>query len=254
MDLRPPAVGHWAEPPENNAIGLGQTSRFIPHGREEIRSAMAAYYGLINHIDDMLHNLLARVNLCGQPTYVLFCSDHGEQLGDHYLFRKSQPYQGSVHIPFLLKGPEIPERSVIDEVVCLEDILPTFCDLAGIGIPDHVEGRSLVPLLRGDASGWRSCVHGEQGDSAMEPFHYLTDGAIKYIWFSRSGREQLFDLKNDPREIDDLANDPAWREVRERWRARLVEQLKDHPEGFVVEGKLVAGRPHPEVLPHALPV
>ncbi len=252
-ELRPPVIGDWALEPENGNLGAGLSSGFIPDNRL-VRDSMAGYYGLINHVDDMLFNLLMRFrnNLPG-PTYFLFCSDHGEMLGDHHMFRKCRPYQGSIHVPFILRGPDIPGGTVCDAPVTLEDILPTLCELAGVDVPDHVEGRSVLPLLRGGSADWRRCVHSEQPHTwaGVPGFHCLTDGKWKYIWFSDTGREQLFDLAADPRELHDLSRESAQRETLEKWRSRLIRHIADRGEGFVRDGELVAGRPHPGVVAHA---
>ena len=260
-ELTPPVVGDWVTPPENNALGRYVESAYIPLGGPQIHESMAGYYGMVNHVDDMLYNLQR-----GMPenTVILFCSDHGEMLGDHHRFRKNQPFEASVRVPFFLLGPGIPNVA-IDDPVDLSDILPTFCDLAGVPVPDHVEGRSLLPLLNrragkdaGDgADNWRAFVHSESStwpDHGHHGFHCLTDGKMKFIWWTGDASELLFDVDADPRETRNLADKPEYREELEQWRSRLAEHLKDRPEGFVQNGSLVPGAEHRPILPHAVPV
>ncbi len=252
-NLAPPAVGDWADPHPRP----GPYSSFVPADGPALRYSMAGYYGLVNHLDDMLHNLLWRYRRISGPTYFLFCSDHGEMLGDHHMFRKCRPYQGSVHVPFFLAGPDIPPDTVIDAPITLEDILPTCCELAGVDIPDHVEGQSLLQPIGGNCSGWREFTHIEQGDTGVAnppAFHCLTDGNWKYIWFSGDGREQLFNLQTDPREIRDLSAAGDHAAALETWRQRLAQHLVNRPEGFSKDGALIPGRPHHPILPHAIPV
>jgi len=250
--LPDPVIGNWAEPPPGS---FAVNATRVDLQGEALRSCQAGYFGLINHVDDQLHRLL--YGIAGLPgfnpenTLVIFCSDHGEMLGDHYRFRKSLPYEGSARIPFLVRLPRSEEgarRGAVSEVpVCLEDILPTCLEAAGLPIPDWVDGCSLLPLLRGEASSvGREWIRIEMGGTA-DAFHALTDGREKYIWFSRSGREQLFDLVRDPREMDDLASDAP--ERLDLWRSRLVEQLAQRPEGFVRDGELCPGRAHRKLIP-----
>ena len=78
--------------------------------------------------------------------------------------------------------------------------------------------------------------------------HFLTDGREKFIWLSHTGQELLFDLENDPQEMHNLATDSNESRVKV-WRDRMVDELKDRPEGFVEGGKLVAGKTHVPIPP-----
>jgi len=248
-DLPEPVIGDWAEPPEGS--GHGQSASRVNLTGEALRSARAAYYGLINHVDDQINRLLNPVNgidrMTGGNTIVVLTSDHGEMLGDHHLWRKTVPYEPSARIPLLIRGPAslgLGPRRVVDRPACLEDVMPTLLDLAGVDIPDTVEGASLVPLARGEETEWRRQLHIEHA-----PMHHtLTDGRGKYIWFVSSGREQLFDLASDPTERHDLAPQPEASERLCHWRQRMVEALRNRPEGFTDGDTLVPGRPYPAVL------
>ena len=205
-----------------------------------LQRARAGYYGHISHIDLLLNRFLETLGEYGlrQNTVVCFVSDHGEMLGDHHAFRKSLPYEGSARVPLLLSGPGIPRRKVVLEgVVELRDILPTLLDAAGLPAPEGIDGRSALPLARGEITDWRPFLHGEH-TSFGQSIHWLTDGRRKYVWWSGTGHEQLFDLTTDPQERRDIHAST----VTARWRAHLIATLADRPEGFVAAGKLVPGR------------
>ena len=257
LDLPEPYIGDWATPPPNGGLGADVQSDHVDLRGEALRSARAGYYGLINHLDDQLYRLLGSHTgmdaATRRNTYVIFTTDHGEMLGDHYLFRKCYAYEGSAHIPFLISGPGVKRGTVCDQAVCLEDIMPTVLDLAGCEIPATVDGSSLAPILRGDTDCLdREFLHGEHAQcySYEQANHYLTDGREKYVWITSSGEEQLFDLEDDPGELCNLAALPAHAERVARWRRRLIERLAGRPEGFTDGTRLIAGRPHDAVLPH----
>jgi arylsulfatase A-like enzyme len=227
-----PHVGEWVPPFEDDWVrGLSPWASAGPFRAEDIHETIAGYYGLIHHIDDRLGYLFTRCFRYGgaqRPTWVIFCSDHGEMLGDHHLFRKTLPHEGSAHVPFFifgLHGAQV-AAATCDALVCHEDILPTLCELAGVAVPEAVEGRSLVPILRGQAAGVREHLFGEHSG----PFanHFLVRGRHKYCWYARTGEEQLFDLEADPYELHDLSADAALLEPMRRQMAAHLAGREDY--------------------------
>ena len=258
QEMPPPSIGAWASPPAHQDLGLPVESRRVRLEGEALRSCQAGYFGLINHLDNQIFRLFASrggIRYDRRNTVVMYTSDHGEMLGDHHMFRKCEPYEGSARIPFIISGGQtlgLKSGQVIDGPVCLEDLMPTVLDLAGADIPDGVDGRSLAPLLRGEAVEQRPFLHGEHAPcyGPDQAHHYLVDETTKYIWRPLNGEEQLFDLAEDPHECRNLAEDPAHVERLEIWRERLIQQLRDRPEGFTDGRTLIAGRDYPGLLPH----
>jgi len=245
-----PVIGDWAEPPESGrdrSVGDLVSAHKVNLTGEALLSARAGYYGLINHMDDQLRRLINPVvgidKLTGRNTIIVFTSDHGEMLGDHYMWRKSVAYEPSARVPFLAAAPDrfgLKQSSVVDLPATHADIMPTLLDMAGIDIPDTVEGQSLLPLMQGRETPWREYLHIEHA-----PRHQaLTDGREKYIWSPSDGREQLFDLTHDPNECSDLAGSPECADRLAGWRASLLKELKDRPEDFTDGKRLIPGRPY----------
>jgi arylsulfatase A-like enzyme len=248
-------IGDWAQRPTAADLRADSVapSRVDLQG-EALLSARAGYFGLINHVDDQIRRLLNPVDgipsMTGDNTVYVFTSDHGEMLGDHYQWRKSQAYEPSARIPLIIRGParmKLGEGRIVDEAVCLEDIMPTVLDIAGVGVPSTVQGRSLVPLLRGEKPAWREYLHLE----CAPYFQALTDGREKYVWLVDSGTEQLFDLVNDPNERHNLIASADYAQRVPYWRSRLMAELTGRPEGFTDGKQLVPGRPYGATLPHA---
>ena len=248
-----PLIGDWAEPPLPEELGdEDYTSSHRIHLPEEaLRCMRAAYYALLNHLDDQLRRLINPVKGLRHrhDTIILLTSDHGEMLGDHYFFRKELAYEGSARVPFALSAPPqfgVEKNVVTDALATHADIMPTLLELLGLSIPGSVEGLSLCPHLRGEVpETWREDLHIEHS-----PYHQcVTDGREKYIWWPGEGREQLFDLSRDPGELHDLAGEADSAPRLAHWRERLIDRLRDRPEGFVREGRLVPGRPYGPVIP-----
>jgi len=230
----------YAEPHRPDCL-VGDVEPHILH------RARAGYYGHITHIDHQINRFLETLTEYGvsRNTYVCFTSDHGEMLGDHNLFRKGTPYNGSARIPLLVKGPQesgIIPNAAYDQVVELRDVMPTLLDCAGLPIPEQVEGKSLLPILQGQAVEWRPFLHGEHL-AFGQSLQWMTDGCEKYIWCSGSGREQLFHLADDPQELHDLAHLPESAERLAFWRKQLVQVLSGREEGFTDGTRLLTGRP-----------
>lgn len=255
---REPVMGDWADIYDRWRQDPAPPDAFV--GRMDpriLRRARAGYFGHMSHIDAQLRRFREALDEfgLGRNTVFAFVSDHGEMLGDHGLFRKSFPYQGSVQVPFLLAGPAggpVGRGRVRSEAVELRDVMPTLLDAAGLPIPETLDGRSVLPLTRDEDVSWREFLHGEH-TLFGESMQWLTDGRSKYIWLSQSGREQLFDLVEDPDELVDLGDSPDHADELSLWRQRLITVLEGREEGFVLDGRLVKGRPTKEMLESSPP-
>ena len=250
--LPSPAHGNWVDWDSLSVEGDRAGHRVLLQG-ETLKAAQAGYFGLIEHLDSQIAGLIrefkARSEKAGRPWVIVFTSDHGEMLGDHGYFRKCEPYEGSANIPFIIAGsPTLGFKAgtQTNQPVSLEDIMPTLLALVGVEAPGCVDGVNLLPTLQGRKAVAREFLHFEHAPcySQAQAYHALTDGRYKYIWRPTDGTEQLFDLETDPREQDDLSNDPSHQAKLETWRHRLVERLANRPEGFSQDGRLVAGRPY----------
>ena len=186
---------------------------------------------------------------------VLFTSDHGEMLGDHCMLRKSQPYEGSAHVPLLLWDPGghlgLPRGGRCTALAELRDVMPTLLAIAGVPIPGCVDGKPLLDAARAGVPV-RQSLHGEHTAQSGPPHsaHYLLEGEYKYIWYSHTGREQLFNLAADPRELRDLAGEAACAQTLARLRGLLARELEGREEGYSDGTRLIAGRPPVTVLRH----
>lgn len=247
--LPPLARGDWDGAVAKGGRGLDSP---VPHDEWQVDRARRAYYAQMTFIDHQLNRLTHALFAagCQENTCILFCSDHGDQLYDHGQVAKGLPYEGSTHIPFFLRFPRswgLPAGTTVDAPVELRDVLPTLCDLASVPVPDSIEGRSVLPLCRGETTEWRDHVHGEHTVGNLSN-HWIVDREWKYVWYSQTGMEQLFHLAEDPKEEHELsAKRPA---KLAEYRTRLINELWDREEGFVVEGKLQVGRPVKSVLNH----
>ncbi len=251
-DLPEPAVGDFAGMYDVPQDAVRPDAWRGVRSPEEIRRARAGYYGSITQIDQQIGRLLTFLRKSGllDNTLIVFTSDHGDMLGDHHLWRKTYAYEGSAHVPLIVRLPQSAgaSRPVVEQPVCLQDIMPTILDALGLPVPETVDGASLLPVMRDGGAPWRQFVHGEHSTAYAEEqeMQYLTDGAMKYIWFPRTGVEQLFDLSGDPYELRNLAPHAAHGDDLRRWRARLVHILAARDAGLTDGDNLVCqkGRPY----------
>ncbi len=254
--LPPVPVGDWAA-----AFAAPETRIDHIRGRLPPRlldRARRAYYAQLNHLDFQIGRLLRWLQLRGMSgqTLVVFSSDHGEQLGEHHLYRKSTALEGSARVPLIVRlpaaaGANAPHGQSRAEPVALHDLLPTLLDAAACPLPAGVEGRSLLPLVAGTpAADWRTHVHLEHNSSGLGPWQAVTDGREKFIWNTKDGSEWFFDLAADPHECHNLAAEPAAAARVARWRERLLAELGRYAaDGLVRDGRLQPGH----VLPTSRP-
>jgi arylsulfatase A-like enzyme len=170
-------------------------------------------------------------------TIILFLADHGDMLGNHGLWAKRLYYEDSACVPMILRGLPGDARSTggrtDNRLVGLQDVMPTLLDMAGIDIPGTVDGLSMVGQTE------RELFYGEYAEGS-EATRMLHDGRHKLIYYAAGNRLQLFDLERDPRELEDLVEDPAYSEVRQRLTQRLKQELYGSDEWWLDrEGNLV---------------
>lgn len=263
-------IGDWIEDYQQWRNDKSPQANVAHYPAYDMHRAQAGYYGNMSHIDAQLDRLFEALGEFGlsSNTYIAFSSDHGEMMGDHDMWRKGYPYEGSARIPFFLKGPGIPQHSTIDSIMEIRDIMPTLLECAGIDIPAGIDGRSVLSEIR-DADGcttslpsdqpqaagvidepWRNYLHGEHTIRGWS-LQFIRSNHFKYIWISESGREQLFDMDNDPTELHDLHKDPAYAAILEEHRALLIKELDDREEGYVQNGDLIPGQKALDILSFA---
>lgn len=241
-------VGGWSSDEVMRTIDAPQGCL----SQELLDRTRRAYYAQIAHVDYQIGRLLHRLRQTGEihNTWIVFSSDHGEQLGDHHLFRKSTPLEGSAKIPLIVRAPRTAANrrgAICQTAVNLTDLMPTLLEAAGIAIPASVDGHSLLPCVADSRQALsRGYIHGEC--AGAEGWQYVTDGKSKFFWESVSGREWFFDLERDPQELHNLAGVSQHLDRVALWRGRLIETLARRPEdGLVQDGRLVAGRALPRL-------
>ena len=202
-----------------------------PRTEEEVRKHQAAYYAMITHVDAQIGRVLETLKETGHAddTIVVFCADNGLAVGRHGLLGKQNLYEHSVHVPLVFCGPGIAQGQKCDAFCYLLDIYPTLCDLVGLQVPATVEGRSLAPALQGRAATPRGTLFFAYRDVQRA----VRDDHFKLIEYNVGGQRttQLFDLRNDPWELQNLVDDRRYAEDLRRlrnafadWRGKLNDE------------------------------
>lgn len=228
------AYGDWSRTPDDVPPELSHFTRMFTNADrfspEQLADVRRAYYAMITQVDYNLGLLFARLremNLL-QNTWILFCSDHGEMLGDHHLGAKMVPFEASARVPMILVPPlgwKGQQGQTSEALVTLADVFPTFLNLATDSIPqDQIDGIDLLASLEGT-------VQRDHVIIAHRDLAGMVEGNWKYIRLPKSGRELLFNLKTDPLEQQDLRESSAHAQtlsgLRERFRQRWAEPLPD---------------------------
>ena len=257
-DMPAPAVGDWAAKYARHEDSPRPSLWHGDLGVRQAKKSRRAYYGSISLIDEQIGRILAALKKSGKydNTLIIFFADHGDMLGDHHLWRKTYAYEGSAHVPMLLRWPKAmgmdnQRGKSLPQPTELRDVLPTFLDVAGAPIPDSLDGKSLLELVRGNTKDWRPFIDLEHSMCYnKDHWNALTDGKVKYIYYAFDGREELFDLTGDPNELHNLSAEPAHKNTLLIWRRRMVEHLSERGEQFVSGGKLAIRKERLLYSPH----
>jgi len=248
VDIPPAAVGDWAQ----YEYGGNHTS-FAKNGdisrgvvpEDELHATRKSYAAAISYVDEQLGRVLAALEERGdlEDTLILFTSDHGDMMGDHLLYRKTFPYEGSVNVPMIVRWPaslglKAKRGQVRQELIELRDVFPTFLDAAALSRPPSVEGTSLLDILRGKPGRQLLDLEHASCYAPKDGWVALMDQRYKYIYFEHTGQQQLFDLSRDPTEVTNLVDQPASAALVKQWRQKMIEHLSTRGEPWVHEGDL----------------
>ena len=249
VDIPPPAVGEWARKmygeQQSSFQKNPETSRGVVPA-EELQATRRSYAAAISFVDEQVGRVLEALERRGdlESTLILFTADHGDVMGDHYLYRKTFSVEGSVNVPMLVRWParlglDAKRGQVRTELAELRDVLPTFLDAAGLPKPPAVEGLSLLDAVRGKP--WRSVLDLEHAScyAPKDGWVALMDQRYKYVYYTVTGVQQLFDLQADPHELRDLATEDSSAALVREWRQKMARHLAVRDESWVRDGDLV---------------
>lgn len=206
---------------------------------EEMRRAVAAYYGMTTFVDSQIGIVLAALKKAGleENTRIIYTDDHGDSVGDHGLFFKHTMYEGSVGIPMILSGPDLPKGETVDTCVSLLDIFPTVLENFAIAPTEAdraLPGKSLFSVIDGDHTE-RPIFAESHCIGFDDSVFMLRYQQYKYIYYAGGYKPQLFHLAVDPHECHDLIDDPEYQSVRQMLDAEL-KKIAD-PEALNLRAK-----------------
>jgi arylsulfatase A-like enzyme len=242
---RPPLPANFKpQHPFDNGHMVGRDENLAPWPRTEdvVRDQLAEYYGLITHMDEHIGRVLNALEKSkhADNTIVIYAADHGLAVGSHGLMGKQSIYEHSMGCPLIFAGAGIPKGGSTEAFSYLLDIFPTVCSLTGIQTPAGVEGKSLQPIWQGKASKVRDHVF----LSFRKVQRSVRDEQWKLIRYPQIDQTQLFDLKNDPHELRNLADE---REQTARVR-EMLHVLKKSQRQVGDDLPLTVAKPAPKEI------
>ncbi len=245
--------------PANSGLYIGFDGRMDAIPEHDARALRAVYFGLISEVDRHVGRLIDYLKASGQydDTLIIFTSDHGEMLGDHFIWGKETVYDPAFHVPLIIRDPKQQSTAgtVVNALTESIDLVPTILDWIGLALPPAFNGASLAPFVRGEQPAvWRDHVFAEIdfGDPetatryqrhlglrlAESNLAILREDRFKLVHFNGGLPPLLFDLQNDPGEYVDLASNPAYAGELARLQGRMLDHRMSHGDRELSRMKL----------------
>ena len=244
-EIPPPIWGGWSEQVENMPQGYLKPTYSLNSAyrmtKEQLQESKRAYYACITQIDYNLGLLFGRMREMGllDNTWIIFTSDHGDMMGDHHMGAKSMFFEGSAHIPMLIRPPQAAWEinplagEKCDALVNLTDVLPTILSAAGISLPEDIDGIDMIDLMRNSTED--RIFYGNFNHTHFA----VIENEYKYLWTSLGGDELFFNLENDPYEQHNLVVLPEQQQRLNGMREKLIAYLEKNEPSLVKDGELV---------------
>lgn len=240
-DLKGPERMKWLGTVPTEVVVDGKTLTGDELFKWKYQRYMQDYLACVQGVDDNVGRLLDYLKESGleDNTVVIYTSDNGFFLGEHGMFDKRFIYEESLRIPFLVRWPKSIKAGATNELIAANiDFAPTFLDLAGEAVPADMQGKSLVPVLKGEKpTDWRTSLYyryyHDPGDHNTAAHLGVRTQTQKLIYFWKKDQWEFFDLQKDPNELHNLYNDeasqPAIAKLKEEI-TRLKKEYKDEDQ------------------------
>jgi arylsulfatase A-like enzyme len=239
--IEPHHQNHRDDYPAPDGYAARYTGRWIPPDLAALGGSapqhLAGYFGMIRRLDEALGRLrdaLKSLDL-DQNTVILYTADHGCHFKTRNSEYKRSCHDASLRVPTAFCGPGFQGGGRVQELVSLVDLPPTLLDAAGIPVPDVMQGRSILPLLRGDRDAWPTEVFTQISESQVgrcvrtHRWKYSVHAPDKHGWrdscSARYEEEFLYDLLADPYELTNLVRHESHADVRAHLRERLIARM-----------------------------
>jgi arylsulfatase A-like enzyme len=193
-----------------------------------ISDQLCEYYGLVTHLDNQVGRILSALKKSGHAdnTIVIYTADHGLAMGSHGLLGKQNVYEQSMQCPLILSGPGIPRGKSSDAFTYVHDLYATLCSLVDIQPENKIDSKDLKPVMQGASTEVRKSLFLPFQDNQRS----VRDEKWKLHAYPQINHQLLFDLENDPHEMNDLSQDPKYAErllkigrLMKTWRKLLSD-------------------------------
>jgi choline-sulfatase len=196
----------------------------FPRTEHAVKVHLQEYYAIITHADYQIGRILDALEESGEAdnTIIVFSADHGLAVGQHGLLGKQNQYEHSIRMPLVFSGPGIAKDVKNDSLVYLHSMFATTCEMAGIEVPETVEFPSISPMVYGQNGQGEEAIYGSYRDFQR----MVRTDRYKLIRYPHNGEVQLFDMKKDPWEMNNLAGKPGMQDKIKQLNKQLKKLQK----------------------------
>jgi arylsulfatase A-like enzyme len=204
---------------------------YIPESKADLQRQLAYYFSLVTLIDEQIGRVFDWLKQRGEydNTIIIFTADHGDYAGEHGMVLKNIGiYESIQRIPFILKYPGGPNGQAVSEMIESVDMFPTLCELSRVAVPACVEGRSIVPIIEGKEPGKQQAVCEWIYPRLGKRINAIRTADYRMVHYGYKEGGELYDLRSDPHELNNIYDDPSYREIRLELLERIVDHVNDH--------------------------
>ncbi|MGI9268816.1 MAG: sulfatase [Akkermansiaceae bacterium] len=223
IQLPPKLKDDWADIPK---AGINyKTSKNMKMDLRRQKKAVGGYYASVAFMDRMVGQVLNGLKEAGleDNTIVIFTSDHGYHLGEHDFWAKVSLHDESAAVPLIIRMPG-KKPAVCHSLVELLDLYPTLSNLCGLEVPKHLQGKDISMMMTDPTKEVRSAAFSVNGKGFL-----LREQDWAYIAYGKNGQgdEELFDMKQDPKQFTNLAKDPKHAQIIARFQKQMANKLRE---------------------------